>query len=61
MLAVARRAGAAVDLVTPLNDGTPEEAAAMLAFVAGDASATTTIGQDRAGTQWSTATDCSAP
>ncbi|MBZ0235560.1 MAG: hypothetical protein K8M05_24735, partial [Deltaproteobacteria bacterium] len=55
MLAVARRAGAAVDLVTPLSDGTPEEAAAMLAYVAGDAAMTAALGTDRAGTDWETA------
>jgi hypothetical protein len=55
MLAVARRAGAAVNLVTPLNDGTPEEAAAMLAYVAGDAAMTAALGRDRRGTEWSTA------
>lgn len=55
MLAVARRAGAAVDLVTPLNDGSPEEAAAMLAYVSGDPASTTALGQDRAGVPWSTA------
>lgn len=55
MVAVARRAGAAVDLVTPINDGTPEEAAAMLAYVAGDAASTTALGRDRAGTDWATA------
>ncbi|HUQ08467.1 MAG TPA: hypothetical protein VM261_38515, partial [Kofleriaceae bacterium] len=55
MLAVARRAGAAVDLVTPLNDGTPEEAAAMLAYVSGDAAMTAALGRDRRGMEWSTA------
>jgi hypothetical protein len=60
MLAVAARAGAPITLVTPLSDGTPDEAAAMLAFAVGDAADPTAIG-DAWGTVGSWAAQRTAP
>jgi hypothetical protein len=52
MLDVAARVEAPVALVTPLAEGTPEEAAAMLAFASGGDGS---IGTDRDGVDWGTA------
>ena len=54
-LQVAEQAGADVTLVAPWVDGTPEEAAALVAYVNADASSTATLGVDANGKDWGTA------
>lgn len=54
MLRVADRAGAPISLMTAFNDGTAEEAAAMLAYATALPPAADVIGVDRAGVDWQT-------
>jgi hypothetical protein len=54
-LLVAQQAGAEVTLVAPWVDGTPEEAAALVAYVNADPSSTVMIGVDANGKDWGTA------
>ena len=54
-LQVAQQAGADVTLVAPWVDGTPEEAAALVAYVNADPSSTVLIGVDANGKDWGTA------
>src|SRR3569623_143540 len=56
----AEQHGAAVTLVTPWYDGTPERAAAMVAYANADASSTVAIGVDANGRDWGTAGDWAA-
>jgi hypothetical protein len=56
-LQYAERQGAAVTLVTPWGDGTPERAAAMVAYANASTSSTAAIGVDANGRDWGTAAD----
>jgi hypothetical protein len=59
-LAYAEHHGAAVTLVTPWYDGTPERAAAMVAYANADPSSTVAIGLDANGRDWGTAGEWAA-
>jgi hypothetical protein len=59
-LQYAEQRGAAVTLVTPWGDGTPERAAAMVAYANATASSTFVIGVDANGRDWGTAGDWAA-
>ena len=59
-LQYAEQHGAAVTLVTPWGDGTPERAAAMVAYANATTSSTTAIGVDANGRDWGTAADWAA-
>jgi alpha-L-arabinofuranosidase len=54
-MTVAASLGASVTLVTPWVDGSPQEAAAFVAYVNASASSTFAIGVDASGTNWQTA------
>jgi hypothetical protein len=54
-LAFAEAHGAEVTMVTPWYDGTPEHAAAMVAYANADASSTVALGTDANGRDWGTA------
>lgn len=54
-LRYAEQHGAAVTLVTPWYDGTPERAAAMVAYANADAASSVAIGVDANGRDWGTA------
>ena len=54
-LPLARQLAAEVTLVAPWVDGTPEETAALIAYVNADASSTVSIGVDANGKDWGTA------
>jgi hypothetical protein len=56
-LRFAEAVGAEVTLVTPWVDGTPEEAAAMIAYANADEGSTIAIGVDENGKDWGTAGD----
>jgi hypothetical protein len=56
-LALAAQLGAAVTLVAPWVDGTPEEAAALVAYVNAAPDSTVAIGVDANGKDWGTAGD----
>jgi hypothetical protein len=59
-LLYAEQRGAAVTLVTPWGDGTPERAAAMVAYANATMSSTFMIGVDANGRDWGTAADWAA-
>lgn len=59
-LRYAEQHGAAVTLVTPWYDGTPERAAAMVAYANADSSSTVAIGVDANGRDWGTAAQWAA-
>ena len=59
-LQYAEQHGAAVTLVTPWGDGTPERAAAMVAYANATASSTVEIGVDANGRDWGTAAEWAA-
>jgi hypothetical protein len=59
-LALAEDLGAQVTLVAPWVDGSPEEAAALVAYVNGDAASTVVIGVDARGKDWGTAGEWAA-
>lgn len=56
-LAVAAKVGAEVTLVSPWADGSPQRAAAMVAYANGDPASTTALGVDGDGKDWGTAGD----
>ncbi len=56
-LQYAEQRGAAVTLVTPWGDGTPERAAAMVAYANATTSSTVVLGVDANGRDWGTAAD----
>ena len=56
-LQLATQLGAEVTLVSPWVDGTPEEAAALVAYVNADPASTVPLGRDDNGTDWGTAGD----
>jgi hypothetical protein len=56
-LRLATQLGAEVTLVSPWVDGTPEEAAALVAYVNADPASTVPLGTDDNGTDWGTAGD----
>lgn len=57
LMTIAESLGAAVTLVTPWVDGSPQEAAAFVAYVNAAPSSTFAIGVDANGTDWGTAGD----
>ncbi|MBV8760177.1 MAG: hypothetical protein JO257_22990 [Deltaproteobacteria bacterium] len=59
-LQYAEQRRAAVTLVTPWGDGTPERAAAMVAYANATSASTITIGVDANGHDWGTAADWAA-
>jgi hypothetical protein len=59
-LQYAEQRGAVVTLVTPWGDGTPERAAAMVAYANATMSSTFVIGVDANGRDWGTAADWAA-
>jgi hypothetical protein len=59
-LQYAEQRGAAVTLVTPWGDGTPERAAAMVAYANATTASTFVIGVDANGRDWGTAADWAA-
>ena len=59
-LQYAEQRGAAVTLVTPWGDGTPERAAAMVAYANATTASTVTIGIDANGRDWGKAADWAA-
>lgn len=59
-LQYAEQRGAAVTLVTPWGDGTPERAAAMVAYANATMSSTVAIGIDANGRDWGSAADWAA-
>ena len=59
-LQYAEQRGAEVTLVTPWGDGTPERAAAMVAYANATAASTVVIGTDANGRDWGTAADWAA-
>ena len=59
-LRFAESIGAAVTLVTPWVDGSPEEAAAFVAYANADAASTAPIGVDASGKDWGSAGDWGA-
>ena len=59
-LQYAEQRGAAVTLVTPWGDGTPERAAAMVAYANATTASTFAIGVDANGRDWGTAADWAA-
>jgi hypothetical protein len=56
-LQLATQLGAEVTLVSPWVDGTPEEAAALVAYVNADPASAVPLGRDDNGTDWGTAGD----
>jgi alpha-L-arabinofuranosidase len=56
-LGVAAQLGAEVTLVSPWADGSPQRAAAMVAYANGDPSSTVALGADADGVDWGTAGD----
>ncbi len=56
-LGVAAKLGAEVTLVSPWADGSPQRAAAMVAYANGDPASTTALGLDGDGRDWGTAGD----
>ena len=56
-LQLATQLGAEVTLVSPWVDGTPEEAAALVAYVNANPASTVPLGRDDNGTDWGTAGD----
>lgn len=56
-LAVAAKLGAEVTLVSPWADGSPQRAAAMVAYANGDPASTTALGVDGDGKDWGSAGD----
>jgi hypothetical protein len=59
-LRLAGALGAEVGLVSPWNDGTPEEVGAMVAYANAELGSTAIIGVDRNGVDWGTAADWAA-
>lgn len=59
-LALAERTGAQVSLVSPWVDGSPQEAAALIAYANADPASTVPLGTDANGVDWGTAGDWAA-